>query len=86
VILELDRDLSAQDAAGLARLPSAQGARASGPQAWTIESPVPGLLLVELSGWLLERGLVPRSIRHGGPSLEELFIRLTGESSGDAKS
>jgi hypothetical protein len=35
-------------------------------------------LLVELTTWLRERGVLPAELRVGEASLEDVFLRLTG--------
>ena len=40
----------------------------------------PGATLREVATWLEARRIVPLALRFGAPSLEEVFLRLTGEA------
>jgi ABC-2 type transport system ATP-binding protein len=75
--------------AELAALPSVA---ASGPVVTPTERPgtyllvtgEPSTTLREVAAWLEARRIVPLALRFGAPSLEEIFLRLTGDAEGAA--
>ncbi len=80
--------LEAQAEADLVALPSvvATGAppAASGrPGVYLLPTDDPGATLREVATWLEARRIVPLALRYGAPSLEEVFLRLTGEAEAD---
>jgi ABC-2 type transport system ATP-binding protein len=62
----------------LAALPSALGAEETAPGVYVLRTHAAADLLVELTGWLRAAGVLPREVRVGEGSLEEVFLRLTG--------
>jgi ABC-2 type transport system ATP-binding protein len=67
------------DVAGLAKLPSARGAREDAPGKYAVETGAPRDLLVELATWLRDRNIDVAEVRVGRASLEDVFLRLTGK-------
>jgi ABC-2 type transport system ATP-binding protein len=67
------------DVPELARLPSAKATREQRPGQYVIQTDNALDLLVELTAWLRDRGIVPRELRIGQGSLEDVFLRLTGK-------
>ena len=67
------------DVPALARLPSAKAAREQRPGQYVVQTDNALDLLVELTAWLRDRGVVPRELRVGQGSLEDVFLRLTGK-------
>lgn len=67
------------DVAALAALPAAKGAREHRPGQYVIQTDAASDLLVELTGWLRSQRIVPRELRVGHGTLEEVFLRLTGK-------
>ncbi|HVC32117.1 MAG TPA: ABC transporter ATP-binding protein [Chloroflexota bacterium] len=67
------------DVRDLVTLPSARSAREVLPGQYVLQTDAPLDLLVELSGWLRARGVVPRELRIGQGTLEDVFLRLTGK-------
>jgi ABC-2 type transport system ATP-binding protein len=65
------------DLAELRKLPAVLDARASRPDQVVLRSASPPDLLVELTAWLRDQGIVPREIRCGQGSLEDVFLALT---------
>jgi ABC-2 type transport system ATP-binding protein len=65
--------------AALANLPSARSVQPSKPGQYHLRTDNASDLLVELAQCLRERGIVPRELRVGHGSLEEVFLRLTGK-------
>ncbi len=69
----------ALDSSALAGLPSAKSVRAQRPGQYVVQTDAALDLLVELAGWLRAQGIVPRELRVGHGSLEDVFLRLTGK-------
>jgi len=69
------RDL---DVTALTRLPSVQAVRSLGEGRYALETGRPMELLVELTRWAYEHGILLTELRVGYQSLEEVFLRLTG--------
>jgi ABC-2 type transport system ATP-binding protein len=67
------------DLAELRKLPAVLDARASRPDQVALRTASPLDLLVELTTWLRDQGIVPREIRCGQGSLEDVFLALTGK-------
>ena len=67
------------DADTLARLPYAKGARERSTGQYVVQTDAALDLLVELSEWLRTERIVPRELRIGQGSLEDVFLRLTGK-------
>jgi ABC-2 type transport system ATP-binding protein len=67
------------DPAELARLPTARGAREVRPGEYLVQTDAAGDLLVELATWLRRRSILPRELRVGHGTLEDVFLRLTGK-------
>ncbi|MFI5274042.1 MAG: ABC transporter ATP-binding protein [Ktedonobacterales bacterium] len=67
------------DLAALAKLPAARTARAETSTRYVVETGEPRELLVELTGFLLARGVDLTELRVGRSSLEDVFLRLTGK-------
>jgi ABC-2 type transport system ATP-binding protein len=77
--------LAAAAAAELAALPTiaATGAPpvSSGrPGVYILPTDDPSATLREVAAWLESRRIVPLALRFGAPSLEEVFLRLTGDA------
>ena len=66
------------DTALLSHLPSAHGAREERPGFYVMQTARPLDLLVELTTWGRDRGILLNDLRVGHESLEEVFLRLTG--------
>ncbi|MDI3339638.1 MAG: ABC transporter ATP-binding protein [Sphaerobacter sp.] len=66
------------DCATLAALPSAQSAREPRPGCYVIATARPADLLVELTTWARDHGVLLNELRVGHESLEDVFLRLTG--------
>jgi len=66
------------DTALLSRLPAARGIREERPGFYVMQTARPGDLLVELTTWGRDRGILLNDLRVGHESLEEVFLRLTG--------
>ena len=66
----LDRD-------SLATLPAVKSVRETEPGQYVFETDRALDLLVELAEWLRTRGIIPRALRFGQESLEDVFLRLT---------
>jgi ABC-2 type transport system ATP-binding protein len=66
------------DVEQIARLAGVRKAAEDRPGHYSIDSDDAGLLLAELTAWLRERQVLPRDLRVGGESLEDVFLRLTG--------
>ncbi|HZU04967.1 MAG TPA: ABC transporter ATP-binding protein [Chloroflexota bacterium] len=62
----------------LAALPSALGAEETAPGVYVLQTHAAADLLVELTSWLRAAGVLPREVRVGEGSLEDVFLRLTG--------
>jgi len=82
VRLELADSLDAEQLSRLRRLPSVQAVRADRVGVYVLRTASAGTLLVELGTWLLAIGVEPLAIRVGQGSLEDVFLRLTGEGGG----
>jgi len=67
------------DARELARLPYAKGAHERGAGQYVVQTDAALDLLVELSTWLRASAIVPRELRIGAGTLEDVFLRLTGK-------
>ncbi|HEX5416340.1 MAG TPA: ABC transporter ATP-binding protein, partial [Chloroflexota bacterium] len=65
--------------AALAALPSARAVQPGATGQFRLRTDRASDLLVELAICLRERGVVPRELRIGQGSLEEVFLRLTGK-------
>jgi ABC-2 type transport system ATP-binding protein len=63
----------------LAALPAARDAREVRPGEYVLRTDAPADLLVELATWLRARSILPRELRVGHGTLEDVFLRLTGE-------
>ena len=70
------------DVRALAALPSAQDVEAPTPGLYVLHTHDASSLLVELTSFLRDRGVVPTELRVGAGSLEDVYLRLTsnGES------
>ena len=79
VRLELIGPLSETDAAALGRLVHVGGVRRMRDGVYSLATGSPGELLVELSAWLWAKRLEPLALEVERESLEEVFLRLTGE-------
>ena len=79
VRLELVGPLGPADEAALARLPHLAAVRHLRDGVYSLATGSPGELFVELSAWLWAKRLEPLAIDVGRESLEEVFLRLTGE-------
>ncbi|HET9016274.1 MAG TPA: ABC transporter ATP-binding protein [Thermomicrobiaceae bacterium] len=66
------------DRAQLRRLPSVQEAREERPGFYVVATGHPADLLVELTTWARDAGILINDLRIGHESLEEVFLRLTG--------
>jgi ABC-2 type transport system ATP-binding protein len=66
------------DLGALRGLPSATDAVEPQPGVYALETCAAADLLVELTTWLRERGVLPTEVRVGEASLEDVFLRLTG--------
>ena len=66
------------DASILSRLPSARGVREERPGFYVMQTARPIDLLVELTSWGRDKGILLNDLRVGHESLEEVFLRLTG--------
>jgi ABC-2 type transport system ATP-binding protein len=66
------------DATVLNRLPSARGVREERPGFYVMQTSRPIDLLVELTSWGRDKGILLNDLRVGHESLEEVFLRLTG--------
>jgi ABC-2 type transport system ATP-binding protein len=62
----------------LAALPAARDAREVRPGEYVLRTDAPADLLVELATWLRARSILPRELRVGHGTLEDVFLRLTG--------
>ncbi len=69
----------ALDVPSLAALPSTKSVREQRPGQYVVQTDATLDLLVELAGWLRSHGIVPRELRVGPGSLEDVFLRLTGK-------
>jgi ABC-2 type transport system ATP-binding protein len=67
------------DASALRALPSLRDVRELRPGQYQLQTDAASDLLVELAQWLRSRGVVPRELRLGHGSLEDVFLRLTGK-------
>jgi len=70
---------AAVDVEALRALPHASGVQTSGPASCSFETPDAPALLAELTAWARDNSVVIRELRAGRESLEEIFLRLTGE-------
>ena len=88
VTRELRVDFPAPLAPGLAaELAAAIGARSlrqERPGRYALGADDPATLLVELASWLRARRLEPLAIHFDSASLEEVFVRLTGEAGAES--
>ena len=80
--------LPADAAAELAALPSVRaggGPHVTSPRpgVYVLPTDDPGATLREVATWLEARRIVPLALRFGAPSLEEVFLRLTGDAATD---
>jgi len=76
VQLSVDSELSLEE---LAALPSASAVTPRGPGRYHFQTAHTLDLLVELTQLLRAHGVIPREVRIGHGSLEEVFLRLTGK-------
>lgn len=67
------------DPRALAGLPSAKSAREQRPCQYVIQTDAASDLVVEIAEWLRARAIVPRELRVGTGTLEDVFLRLTGK-------
>ncbi len=72
----------------LADLPTVKAAGppvapAGRPGVYILPTDDPGATLREVAAWLETRRIVPLALRFGAPSLEEVFLRLTGDAAAD---
>jgi ABC-2 type transport system ATP-binding protein len=79
VRLELVGPLSETDAAALGRLVHVGGVRRLRDGVYSLATGSPGELLVELSAWLWAKRLEPLALEVERESLEDVFLRLTGD-------
>ncbi|MDQ3871232.1 MAG: ABC transporter ATP-binding protein [Chloroflexota bacterium] len=79
VRLQLAEPLGPERLESLGRLASVREVRVERSKGYLLATASPSMLLLELGGWLCAEGLEPLSIRLGEPSLEETFLRLTGQ-------
>ncbi len=80
VRVELAQALDPAHEAGLRRLKGVLRLRSDRSGLYVVTTESTGELLVELATWLWASGLEPESIDLRGASLEDVFLRLTGES------
>ncbi|HEX3722305.1 MAG TPA: ABC transporter ATP-binding protein [Nitrolancea sp.] len=66
------------DAMTLSRLPAARGVREERPGFYVMQTARPIDLLAELTAWGRDAGVLLNDLRVGHESLEEVFLRLTG--------
>jgi ABC-2 type transport system ATP-binding protein len=66
------------DVGQIGSLNAARQAVEDRPGHYTIETENAGVTLAELTGWLRDQQVLPRELRIGGESLEDVFLRLTG--------
>lgn len=78
--LDLATPLGPEDRAALAALEGVSRLVDERPGRYVLHTVTPGPVLVELSRWLLSRGIEPLSISTGAASLEDVFVRLTEEA------
>ena len=69
---------SGLDVDAIAALPSVRVAREDRSGHYVLETADAGALLVDLTAWLRDAGVVPSELRVGSESLEDVFLRLTG--------
>lgn len=79
VRLELRTPLDPAREARLGRLHGVIGIRTVRPGVYVISTEEPAELLMELAAWLWALGVEPMGIQLGHASLEDVFLRLTGE-------
>jgi ABC-2 type transport system ATP-binding protein len=65
------------DVAVLARLPGALAADETQPGVYVLKTREASELLVHLAAWLRDAAVLPREMRVGEQSLQEVFLRLT---------
>ncbi len=82
VRLQLAEPLGPERLESLRRLASVRELRVERSKGYLLATASPSMLLLELGGWLCAEGLEPVSISLGEPSLEETFLRLTGQGEG----
>jgi ABC-2 type transport system ATP-binding protein len=85
VRLDLEGPLPPAAFERLGRLTGVERLRTERPGSYVLSTRAPDELLVELATWLFAGGILPRSIRLGGSTLEEVVVRLTGESAPDSE-
>ncbi|MBA3779176.1 MAG: ABC transporter ATP-binding protein [Chloroflexi bacterium] len=83
VRLELSLPLDDARVAALRTLPGLSSVRFARPGVYILGTTSVGELLVSLATWLWAIGREPQSIQLTGASLEEVFLRLTGEEATD---
>ncbi len=66
------------DTGDISRLPSARGIREERPGFYVLHTARPIDLLAEITAWGRDRGILLNDLRVGHESLEEVFLRLTG--------
>src|SRR5947209_7376331 len=67
------------DCGALARLPGAASAHEEEPGRYVLEAGDPAALLAALTAYLRDQGVTLSELRVGHGSLEDTFLRLTGE-------
>lgn len=67
------------DVRDLAALPSARSVREQQDGQYVLQAAATSDLLVELTEWLRAQSIIPRELRIGHGSLEDVFLRLTGK-------
>ena len=66
------------DTGEISRLPSARGVREERPGFYVLHTARPMDLLAEITAWGRDQGILLNDLRVGHESLEEVFLRLTG--------
>jgi ABC-2 type transport system ATP-binding protein len=67
-----------------ARPPEALGARVTASGAWQIESDEPTRTLHDLTGWAVDQGFELVGLEVSRPTLEDVYLSLTGDGKDDA--
>jgi ABC-2 type transport system ATP-binding protein len=57
----------------------AAAVREERPGEYVVERALTPVMVAQLTAWMAERDVAIRELRAGAPSLEEVFLRLTGE-------
>jgi ABC-2 type transport system ATP-binding protein len=79
VKVELAAPLDEGDESALSRLTHVAGVQALRPGSYALATTSPGELLAQLTAWLLARGIEVRALEVERESLEDIFLRLTGD-------